>query len=250
MVRFDTMAGRPGRAAAARPGTQNGAQARAFRTIFAVIGRLPSAHVGGRALPLAPVPKATRVGVGSVLVQLGGRTIPLGIAAVVLGFILRLPGTQADPADAGPRGSGVSVFGTIHPDLLRLAAPLGSGPRYDRVRVAALEPQFRSDAPAVGLGMLADTSASACRAASPNATLEERFAALNDGAVSFDQRFASTDDCPSSFDESLASAMQALARSLRLPAAQDVRADAPPKPAATVATARVRPAPPRKAVPR
>jgi Protein of unknown function (DUF2778) len=250
MVRFDTMPGRPGRAAAARPATQNGAPALAFRTIFAAIGRLPSAHVGGRALPLGPVPKATRVGVGNVLVQLGGRTIPLGIAAVVLGFILRLPGTQADPADTGPRGPGVSVFGTIHPDLLRLAAPLGSGPRYDRVRVAGLEPQFRSDAPPVGLGMLADTSASACRAASPNATLEERFAALNDGPVSFDQRFASTDDCPSSFDESLASAMQALASSLRLPTDQDVpsvRADAPAK--SIVAKARVRPAQPRREVP-
>jgi hypothetical protein len=197
-----------------------------------------------------PWAKATRVGVGNVLVQLGGRTIPLGIAAVVLGFILRLPGTQADPADAGPRGPGVSVFGTIHPDLLRLAAPLGSGPRYDRVRVAGLEPQFRSDAPPVGLGMLADTSASACRAASPNATLEDRFAALNDGPVSFDQRFASTDDCPSSFDESLASAMQALASSLRLPSDQDAqssRADAPAK--STVAKARVRPVQPRREVP-
>jgi len=168
---------------------------------------------------------------------------------MVLGFVLKLPGTQADPSDLGSRAQGVSVFGTIHPDLLRLAAPVGSGPRYDRVRVAGLEPQFRSDAPAVGLGMFTDTSATACRAASPNATLEERFAALNDGAVSFDQRFASTDDCPSSFDESLASAMQALASSLRLPADQDVRADAPAKSAATVAKARVRPAPPRKEVP-
>jgi len=184
------------------------------------------------------------------LVQLGGRTIPLGIAAVVLGFILRLPGTQADPADTGPRGPGVSVFGTIHPDLFRLATPLGSGPRYDRVRVAGLEPQFRSDAPPVGLGMLADTSASACRATSSNASLDERFAALNDGPVSFEQRFASTEDCPSSFDESLASAMQALAGSLRLPADQDVpsaRADAPAK--STVAKARVRPPQPRKQVP-
>jgi len=116
--------------------------------------------------------------------------------------------------------------------------------------VAGLEPQFRSDAPPVGLGMLADTSASACRAASPNATLEERFAALNDGSVSFDQRFASTEDCPSSFDESLASAMQALAGSLRLPADQDAqssRADAPAK--STVAKARVRPVQPRREVP-
>jgi hypothetical protein len=188
------------------------------------------------------------------LVQLGGRTIPLGIAAVVLGFILRLPGTQADPADTGPRGPGVSVFGTIHPDLFRLATPLGSGPRYDRVRVAGLEPQFRSDAPPLGLGMLADTSTSACRAtsssASSNASLDERFAALNDGPVSFEQRFASTEDCPSSFDESLTSAMQALAGSLRLPADQDVpsaRADAPAK--SIVAKARVRPPQPRKEVP-
>src|SRR4029077_14420437 len=138
-------AGPSGASGGGPPGHANGAKELAFRTIFAAIGRLPSAHVGGRTLP----PKATWVGVGSVLVQLGGRTIPLGIAAVVLGFVLRSPGTQADPADAGPRSPGVSVFGTIHPDLLRLVAPLGSGPRYDRVRVAGLEPQFRSDAPAL-----------------------------------------------------------------------------------------------------
>jgi hypothetical protein len=148
----------------------------------------------------------------------------------------------------------MSVFGTIHPDIYRLRAPLGSGQSGDRIRLASLEPQIRFDAPADAWGMLSDTSASACKEASLNvslnASLDERFAALGDAPVSFDQRFASADDCPASFDESLASAMAALAVSLRLPPDRDVaslRADAPAKPA--VSKARARPAPAHKEVP-
>jgi Protein of unknown function (DUF2778) len=173
---------------------------------------------------------------------LGGRTIPLGIAAVALGFILRSPGTLADPADAGSHGPGISVFGTIHPDIFRL----GSGPQVNRVRLASLEPQIIFDAPVNGWGMRTDTSAAACR----NASLEERFAALGDRPASFDGRFASADDCPDSFDESLASAMQVLASSLRLPPDREVEnrdADAPPK--ATASKVRVRPKEARKEVP-
>jgi hypothetical protein len=148
----------------------------------------------------------------------------------------------------------MSVFGTIHPDIYRLRAPLGSGQSGDRIRLASLEPQIRFDAPADAWGMLSDTSASACKETSLNvslnASLDERFAALGDAPVSFDQRFASADDCPASFDESLASAMAALAVSLRLPPDRDVaslRADAPAKPA--VSKARARPAPAHKEVP-
>jgi hypothetical protein len=147
-------------------------------------------------------------------------------------------------------GPGISVFGTIHPDIFRLRAPLGSGHPGSRVQLASLEPQVRSDAPAGGWGMLTDTSASACRNASVNASLDERFAAFDDRPASFDQRFASRDDCSASFDESLASAMQMLAGSLRLPPDRDVqkqRADAATK--ATVSKARVRPVQARKEIP-
>jgi hypothetical protein len=169
-----------------------------------------------------------------------------------VGFVLKSAGTQAGPAELP--GPGMSVFGTIHPDIYRLRAPLGSGQSGDRIRLASLEPQIRFDAPADAWGMLSDTSASACKEASLNvslnASLDERFAALGDAPVSFDQRFASADDCPASFDESLASAMAALAVSLRLPPDRDVaslRADAPAKPA--VSKARARPAPAHKEVP-
>jgi hypothetical protein len=164
---------------------------------------------------------------GNALVQLGVRAIPLGIAAMLLGFVLKSVGTQAGPAAPGLPGPRVSVFGTIHPELFRLSARLGSGSASDRVRLASLEPQVGLfDAPANGWGMLTDTSA--CR----NAPFEERFSALDERPASFDKRFASADDCQSSFNESLASAMEVLANSLRLPPdreAQKKRADAPPK---------------------
>ena len=93
--------------------------------------------------------------------------------------------------------------------------------------------------------MLTDTSASAC----PNASLDERFAALDDRPASFD-RFASADDCSASFDDRFVSAMPVLASSLRLPPDQDIqnrRADAPPK--ATVSKVRVSLGQVRKDVP-
>jgi Protein of unknown function (DUF2778) len=175
--------------------------------------------------------KARRRGVrvGSVLVQSRVRTIPLGIAAMVLGFALKSAGTQAGPADTLP-GLRVSVFGTIHPEIFRLSAPLGSGAAGDRVRLASLEPQVGLfDAPAEAAPTLTDTSAAGC----PNAPFDDRFAALGDRPASFDKRFASADDCPVSFDDSLASAMRVLADSLRVPPDREIqkkRADAPPKP--------------------
>ena len=83
------------------------------------------------------------VRVGEALVRVGVRSIPFGIAAVVLGFVLKSPGTQAGPADIGLRAErpGISVFGTIHPKIFRLRAPIGSQPMADRVRVASLGPQ-------------------------------------------------------------------------------------------------------------
>ncbi len=165
---------------------------------------------------------------------------------MVLGFILKSAGTQAGPAATLP-GLRVSVFGTIHPEILRLSAPLGSGSASDRVQVASLEPQVGLfDAPAKAAPMPTDTSAAACR----DAPFEERFDALEDRPASFDNRFASADDCQSSSNESLASAMEVLANSLRLPPDREVqkkRADAPPK--ATVSKAEVRLAQPRKEAP-
>jgi hypothetical protein len=151
--------------------------------------------------------------VGDQLLRLGVGAIPFGIAAVVSGFVLKAPGTQAGPADIELLGPSVSVFGTIHPDIFRLRAPLGSGPPGELIRLASLDPQVGSDALGNGWGMVTDTSAAACRKASS----DERFAVLDDRPASFNRRFASVDDCPASFDESFGSAMQALASNLRLP---------------------------------
>ena len=95
-----------------------------------------------------PSRRAMWVGVGDLLVRWGGRVIPVGIAAMCLGFVLKSAGTQAGPADTALPGPSISVFGTIHPDIFRLRTPLGSGHRSERVRVASLEPQIRFDAPA------------------------------------------------------------------------------------------------------
>jgi hypothetical protein len=111
---------------------------------------------------------------------MGVRAIPFGIAAVVLGFVLKSPGTQAGPADIGSRGSGISVFGTIHPDIYRLRTPVGSEVLADRVHVARLETQEFDDAPA---------------------SFDERFASVDDAPVSFDKRFASFDEGPTLFDK-------------------------------------------------
>ena len=178
--------------------------------------------------------------------QLGVRGIPLGIAVMLLGFVLKSAGTQAGPTDTRLAAARVSVFGTIHPEIFRLGAPLGSESAGERVRLASLEPQVGLfDAPTSQWGMLTDTAASACGAA----PFEDRFTAVGDHAASFDKRFASTEDCPPSFDESLASAMRVLASSLRLPPDQGIekkRADAPPKP--TIVKAHLGFSPARKEV--
>jgi Tlde1 domain len=174
------------------------------------------------------------------------RAIPLGIAAMLLGFVLKSAGTQAGPTDTAMPAPRVSVFGTIHAEVFRLGAPPGSGVAGDRIRLASLEPQVGLfDAPAKALGMPTDTAASPCR----NSPFDERFAALGDPPASFDKRFASSADCPASFDDSLAAAMQVLANSLRLPperAVQAKRREAPPK--TTVAKADVGLGQPRKEI--
>jgi hypothetical protein len=148
---------------------------------------------------------------------------------MVLGFVLESARTQAGPTDAGVPGPRISVFGTIHPDVFRLSAPLGAGSPGDRIRLAALEPQVGFEALANRGSVVPDTSASTCG----NGSFDERFAALDEGAASFDTRFASANDCSSSFDASLEQAMRNLAGNLRLPpdaGTQKRRADAPAKP--------------------
>ena len=146
------------------------------------------------------------------MVGLGVRTIPLGIAAVVLGFIVKSPGTHADPTDIGLRGPGLSVFGTIHPDILRLQVPLGSGPLAAPIRLASLDPQIGSDAALSNRrDLLTDLLAPVRRGAS-----------LAEPPASFEERFASIYESPSSVDESLGLAMRQLAGGPRSPADGDI----------------------------
>src|SRR5262245_30046115 len=188
---------------------------------------------------------------------------------MILGFVLKSVGTQARPADIALPGPRLSVFGTIHPEIFRLSAPLGSESAGDRVRLASLAPQVGLfDAPAKAAVILTDAIAAACQ----NEPFELRFAALDDHPVSLDG-FGSADECAASFDERFGLAMPVVA-SLPLPPDQDVanrpagaplkatvlnvhvrpdqdvesrRADAPPK--ATVSNVHVRLEQPRKEVP-
>ena len=164
---------------------------------------------------------------------------------MILGFVLKSAGTQARPADTALPGPRLSVFGTIHSEIFRLSAPLGSESAGERIRLASLEPQVGSfDAPAKAAPILTDTSAAACQ----NAPFEARFAALDDHPAPFD-RFASADDC-ASFDERFGLAMRVLPGSPRLPPDQEVQnrlADAPRK--ANVSSVHVGLAQPRNEVP-
>jgi hypothetical protein len=172
------------------------------------------------------------------LVRFGVPAIPLGIAAVVLGIALKSAGSQAGPApvDPGLNGPSLSVFGTIHPDIFRLRAPIGSGLADAGIRVASLETPVGSDAPPVGADALASAAAAACQNA-----------AFDDRPASFDKRFATVDDCSVMVDEKFGPAMQKVALNLR-PAEQEAAAVDQPveqlakaKPMASLAKLHARP---------
>ena len=139
--------------------------------------------------------------------------------------VLETPITQAGPADILSPDSGISVFGTIHPDIFRFRMPLGSGPAAGRLKLASVDPQVGVDGLANRSVVPTDTSALPCGSAS----LDERFAAAG-GAPSFDNQVTSADDCAASFAERFSSAMPVLAIGLRTAPDRDVqnqRADAP-----------------------
>lgn len=155
---------------------------------------------------------------GKALVGVGVRSIQFGIAAIVLGFVLKSLGTQADPADVGLRVDrpGISVFGTIHPNIFRYRAPLGSQLAVSRLRVASLDPQAGFDAQR--------TPEDEPMSAWQNASFDERFASL--GAASFDERFSSLH--PTSFDQSFASVTPEPTNRVQLPPERDLLKAAPP----------------------
>jgi len=174
--------------------------------------------------------------VGDVLVRVGVRAIPVGMALVVAGFVLKSMGTLAGPADAGLSDPHVSVFGTIHPEIFRLRAPLGAGLPAGSVRVASLDPGAGTDA--VG-GSGFSEAAKGCGNASYD----------YDGPASFDKRFnPDTQECPASFQSQFKSAVAKLASGLRSLSSEDVASaarlteqPAAAKPARTASTGRIRP---------
>lgn len=111
---------------------------------------------------------------------MGVRAIPFGIAAAALGLVLASTGTQAGSADNGMLGAGRSVFGTIHPSIFRLRAPIGAEPQAqaEGVQVASLHSRLAPD------DVLSDAPESCL-----SATFADRFAALEDFPASFEERF-------------------------------------------------------------
>jgi hypothetical protein len=153
-----------------------------------------------------------------VFIRWGVRAIPLGIGATLLGFVLLdAPLSWVDPADEALPHSDRFAFAT-DPEIFRPAAPLMAESTRDRVRLASLGPQAPFD--------FDDSCSTECR----NASLNERFAALEDVPGSFEKRFSTTDDRPKSFRESLRWATQIVTTMLHLPsewAGAKRRADAP-----------------------
>jgi len=141
---------------------------------------------------------------------------------MVLAFVLKSGGAQAGPADTGSSPSGISVFGTIHPDIFRLRVPLGSGGPMARVQVASLAPQISFDAPADG-GEVAANASVQCRIGSG--------------------------DCPASFDDRFRSAMPVLASSIHSASDRELPAERADAPKPTLARAYISTGPARKQAP-
>ena len=122
---------------------------------------------------------------GGLLVRAGGGVIAVTVAALTIGFNVDMrSGYGIRPANAGLRTHGVSVFGTIHPELFQLG-PTGLGleiPDSD-VRLASLEAGDQSD-----LALRTDEP-SEPPAAADRATFGDRFTFDAQPAVSFDERF-------------------------------------------------------------
>jgi type VI secretion system (T6SS) effector TldE1-like protein len=111
--------------------------------------------------------------VGNVLVGAAVRSISVGIAALALGLALKSGLTSTAPAHAGllVERPGVSVFGTIHPQLFAWRPPVGARiPENPVVRLASADAQITSDA------IAEDEKLSGATASIPRASFYERFA--------------------------------------------------------------------------
>ncbi|MFD2181835.1 DUF2778 domain-containing protein [Rhodoplanes azumiensis] len=115
---------------------------------------------------------------------MGVRSIPFGIAIVALGFVLKSPGTHAGPSDIGllAERTTLSVFGTIHPALIRLPSPTAQAP-LSGIRLASLDPEITA-----GALMEDDDLVAALGEPRRGASFDERFAAF-DPTDSFETRF-------------------------------------------------------------
>jgi hypothetical protein len=123
------------------------------------------------------------------------RSIPAGVAALMIGFAVKSGGMPAGLAEAGlpDEHASISAFGTIHPELFDRRPPVGSQIRARLgVRVTSLEDGLESRAAAEQ----AETQTETATSAGHHASFDERFGST------FDERFGST------FDERFSSSFE------------------------------------------
>jgi Tlde1 domain len=155
-------------------------------------------------VPAARLHEGTALGRdGGILVNVGMRLIPAGIAALIAGVVfgLALPSEgrhEIGSADAELRAESPrpSVFGTIHPKRLDLPTPLGSQ-ILDGARVASLGTDVAFASAVEETDRRSDPPGSMRQRMS----FDERFSF--DGRLSFDERF-SFDQPSDSFDQRFA----------------------------------------------
>jgi hypothetical protein len=122
------------------------------------------------------VPRYLRT--GEVLVRTGMRSISAGIAVLAMGFAVKSVGSDTGWTDAGLHFErpGISVFGTIHPEIFDLRTPVESQiPTSPGIRVASLETD-------VDMAEEEEAQAEPPTSTTYHASFDERFASA------FDQR--------------------------------------------------------------
>jgi hypothetical protein len=153
--------------------------------------------------------------VGEALIRVAVSSILFGIAAVVLGLVLKslaMPGS----ADVGlrPEPSRISSFEKAPPDIVQLRWPISPSP-VDSVRVTSLEPQVGSDAVANEQDSLEAIPASAWW----NESFDERFPGLATRELASDVDFLSRRD-----DDSRTAIYDIAARAVYLPSGRRLEA--------------------------
>lgn len=142
---------------------------------------------------------------GEALIRVVVGSVLSGIAAVVLGVVLKPPAMHTGSADAGLRVEHSRISGTVHRDKYPLRAPIETQTPDDHVRAASLEPHVGFDTVASETDAVAneqDGVTNASDAVTSQQVLLEPVPASGWWNESFDERFPglATQELPSDVD--------------------------------------------------